>query len=125
MRKPVWPPRNCCSPTGRSRAPAHASRIRACRVRTPTSSPNSGASAMTNSTSESEIFSSTSFHLQERLHRQARHNPNDFAHFAFTDTDGSPLVQATVHCQLQDFLTCHSRALIELPRDHGKSVQLC
>jgi predicted phage terminase large subunit-like protein len=30
-----------------------------------------------------------------------------------------------VHRELQAFLSRHSRALIELPRDHGKSVQVC
>jgi hypothetical protein len=30
-----------------------------------------------------------------------------------------------VHCKLQRFLTDHPRALVELPRDHGKSTQVC
>jgi predicted phage terminase large subunit-like protein len=57
--------------------------------------------------------------------KQARDNPNDFAQFAFVDSDGSPLVQAPIHRQLQRFLTKNTRALIELPRDHGKSMQIC
>src|SRR5262249_35722808 len=57
--------------------------------------------------------------------RQARRSPNDFAEFAFADADGRPLRQATIHRELQDFLSQHDRALIELPRDHGKSVQIC
>ena len=63
--------------------------------------------------------------MKERLARRAGRNPNDFAQFAFTDSDGAPLVQALVHRELQDFLSGHSRALIELPRDHGKSMQIC
>jgi predicted phage terminase large subunit-like protein len=80
---------------------------------------------MLNSINASAASSPISRCLRERLLRRARHNPNEFAHFAFTDGDGSPLVQATINQQLQDFLTCHSRALIELPRDHGKSMQIC
>jgi predicted phage terminase large subunit-like protein len=64
-------------------------------------------------------------YLTELDARQARNNPNDFAAFAFCDSDGEPLAQAAVHVDLQAFLTRHSRALIELPRDHGKSMQLC
>ncbi|CAN5511611.1 hypothetical protein BH11PLA2_BH11PLA2_08980 [soil metagenome] len=33
--------------------------------------------------------------------------------------------QAEVHRELQSFLTSHDKALIELPRDHGKSTQIC
>jgi predicted phage terminase large subunit-like protein len=35
------------------------------------------------------------------------------------------LKQAPIHRDLQDFLGTHPRALVELPRDHGKSVQAC
>jgi predicted phage terminase large subunit-like protein len=55
---------------------------------------------------------------------QARLSPNDFAEFCFTDPAGRPLRQAQVHRDLQAFLDQHRRALIELPRDHGKSVQI-
>lgn len=54
-----------------------------------------------------------------------RLHPNEFAEFAFTDVAGQPLRQAAVHRELQGFLSAHDRALIELPRDHGKSVQVC
>ena len=80
---------------------------------------------MRNSTGTSANSSQKIQHMNERLARQAIQNPNDFAQFAFTDSDGQPLVQARVHWELQDFLTGHPRALIELPRDHGKSMQLC
>ena len=43
----------------------------------------------------------------------------------FRDALGHPLVQAPVHTELQQFLTDHPNALIELPRDHGKTFQVC
>jgi predicted phage terminase large subunit-like protein len=57
--------------------------------------------------------------------RQARRDVNVFAQLCFTGPDGQPLRQATVHRQMQAFLDQQRRALIELPRDHGKSVQMC
>lgn len=57
--------------------------------------------------------------------RRSRLDPNVFATFCFTDPAGRPLRQAAVHRALQAFLTEHARALIELPRDHGKSMQVC
>jgi predicted phage terminase large subunit-like protein len=50
---------------------------------------------------------------------------NAFIEECFTDARGAPLKQARVHEELQAFLTAHSRALVELPRDHGKSFQVC
>ena len=58
------------------------------------------------------------------MHR-ARTDPDAFVEFCFTDPGGRPLRQATVHRDLQSFLTVHRRALVELPRDHGKSTQVC
>jgi len=52
-------------------------------------------------------------------------DPNSFAEFAFTDSDGRRLRQAPVHRELQAFLSRRARALVELPRDHGKSMQVC
>jgi predicted phage terminase large subunit-like protein len=63
--------------------------------------------------------------LAEEQRRQARLSPDTFAEFCFTDPAGLPFRQGQVHHDLQAFLTCHRRALIELPRDHGKSVQVC
>ncbi len=57
--------------------------------------------------------------------RDARRCPSTFAEFCFRDPHGRPLRQGQVHRDLQAFLTQHRRALIELPRDHGKSVQVC
>jgi predicted phage terminase large subunit-like protein len=50
---------------------------------------------------------------------------NDFIEACFTDSRGRPVAQADVHRKLQEHLDRHSRALIELPRDHGKSFQVC
>jgi predicted phage terminase large subunit-like protein len=52
-------------------------------------------------------------------------NSDAFVEFCFTDPGGRPLRQAAVHRALQAFLTAHGRALVELPRDHGKSTQVC
>ncbi len=52
-------------------------------------------------------------------------SPDDFAELCFADPSGQPLRQAAVHRDLQAFLTRHRFALVELPRDHGKSVQAC
>jgi predicted phage terminase large subunit-like protein len=57
--------------------------------------------------------------------RRARANVNTFARLCFTDSLGRRLQPAEVHRELQAFLTAHPRALVELPRDHGKSVQVC
>jgi predicted phage terminase large subunit-like protein len=56
---------------------------------------------------------------------RARRDPNAFVAYCCTDAAGRPLRQANVHRQLQEFLSAHRNALIELPRDHGKSVQVC
>jgi predicted phage terminase large subunit-like protein len=56
---------------------------------------------------------------------KARINPNDFIRFCFLDPHGRPVRQAAIHLELQDFLSHHAKALIEMPRDHGKSFQVC
>jgi hypothetical protein len=62
--------------------------------------------------------------LLTAIHR-SRVDPAAFAAFAITDPAGRILRPAPVHRELQAFLTEHPRALVELPRDHGKSVQVC
>ncbi len=57
--------------------------------------------------------------------KRAANSPDSFVEFCFTDSTNKPLRQATIHRELQAFLTLHRKALIELPRDHGKSVQVC
>lgn len=56
--------------------------------------------------------------------RKARREPNAWAEFAFRDAEGRPLRQGTIHRQLHHFLSQQPRALIELPRDHGKTMQV-
>lgn len=58
----------------------------------------------------------------ERRIRRARRDPNAFLEFCFAA--GSGVRQAPVHRQLQRFLSRSPRALVELPRDHGKSTQI-
>jgi len=60
-----------------------------------------------------------------RIRRAARASVDPFLEFCLTDSQGQPLRQGQLHRELQQFLTQHSRALVELPRDHGKSLQLC
>jgi predicted phage terminase large subunit-like protein len=55
----------------------------------------------------------------------ARSDPDEFVEVCFTDPQAHPLFQGEVHRELQAFLGARRRALIELPRDHGKSVQVC
>jgi predicted phage terminase large subunit-like protein len=55
----------------------------------------------------------------------ARLDPNWFIRLCFVDSVGRPIQQATIHHDFQGFLSHHSKALIELPRDHGKSFQVC
>jgi predicted phage terminase large subunit-like protein len=60
------------------------------------------------------------------LHRSmARIDPNRFIPLCFTTPAGGRVRQAAVHVELQDFLSRHPKALVELPRDHGKSFQVC
>src|SRR5262245_24099438 len=80
---------------------------------------------MKSSIKSSADFSNKIVYLTEWMTRQARNNPGSSAEFAFSDSAGRPLQQAEVHQQLQRFLTAHARALVELPRDHGKTVQVC
>lgn len=48
-----------------------------------------------------------------------------FIERCFTDSRGAPVKQAAVHRALQVHLSEHPRALVEMPRDHGKSFQVC
>jgi predicted phage terminase large subunit-like protein len=57
--------------------------------------------------------------------KAAPHDPGAFVEFCFREPNGEPVRQAAVHRELQAFLTAHPKALVELPRDHGKSFQVC
>jgi predicted phage terminase large subunit-like protein len=51
--------------------------------------------------------------------------PNKFIEYCFADPHGGSLKQGRVHKQLQAFLKRNRHGLVELPRDHGKSTQVC
>src|SRR5262249_3337197 len=61
--------------------------------------------------------------LKQRV-RAARRDPVAFAEFAFTDESGRSLRLAGVHRELHAHLSGQPRALVELPRDHGKTTQV-
>ncbi len=64
--------------------------------------------------------------LMLRLKRRLwQRDPNEFIAFCFRDADGQPLRPAPLHRDLQAFLSRYPKALVELPRDHGKSTQVC
>src|SRR5438309_11350945 len=73
----------------------------------------------------SDRFLASARRLLNELARRSRLEPVLFATFCFTDPAGRPLRPAAIHRDLQAFLTRQPRALVELPRDHGKSVQVC
>ena len=58
-------------------------------------------------------------------HSMARIDPDAFIQLCFKDSHGRGVEQGRVHERLQSFLTAHGKALVELPRDHGKSFQVC
>ncbi|HEX3151915.1 MAG TPA: hypothetical protein VHR66_27835 [Gemmataceae bacterium] len=60
-----------------------------------------------------------------KSHLLATDNVNEFVHHAFTDPAGQALVLSGIHKELQKFLSDNRHGLVELPRDHGKSTQVC
>ena len=63
--------------------------------------------------------------LYRLLKPLAEADPALFIRACLTDPSGNPIELAPVHERLQQFLTDNARALVELPRDHGKSFQVC
>ena len=57
------------------------------------------------------------------LIREARINPVAFLRLILTGADWDPL--PAIHRDLQNHLSAHRLALVELPRDHGKTTQVC
>jgi phage terminase large subunit-like protein len=55
----------------------------------------------------------------------ARIEPDTFVTLCFRDAAGGAVEQSQVHSDLQAFLGSHPKVLVELPRDHGKSFQVC
>ena len=54
------------------------------------------------------------------LIREARINPVAFLRLILMGADWDPLPQ--IHADLQNHLSAHRLALVELPRDHGKTT---
>src|SRR5436305_15255622 len=77
------------------------------------------------STSAPSLTRAAARELVRTAVERSRADPAAFGTFCFADPAGRPLRPAAVHHELQAFLTRHPRALVELPRDHGKSVQVC
>jgi hypothetical protein len=73
----------------------------------------------------------SSIEQQARVHslrdqwEAAQVDPGAFVEFCFAEPNGRPIRQAAVHRELQAFLGAHAKVLVELPRDHGKSFQVC
>jgi predicted phage terminase large subunit-like protein len=59
------------------------------------------------------------------LRTRARTDPSTFAAIVIAGENRPPRPLPALHGNLQDFLSRHGRALVELPRDHGKSTQVC
>ncbi len=56
--------------------------------------------------------------------RQARIDPSTFLRYLLM-APGVRDPMAPVHTELQNHLSTHRHALVELPRDHGKTTQVC
>ena len=56
---------------------------------------------------------------------QARTDPAEFLRFLLAGPGAPADPMAEVHTSLQKHLTDHRLALVELPRDHGKTTQVC
>jgi phage terminase large subunit-like protein len=54
-----------------------------------------------------------------------RLDPYQFVLGCFRDNFGRPLLDAGLHRDLHDFLSANRYAVVELPRDHGKTTQVC
>jgi predicted phage terminase large subunit-like protein len=62
---------------------------------------------------------------KQELLTRALHDPAAFAMLLLDRERGDVRPLPRLHRELQLFLSRHRRALIELPRDHGKSTQVC
>jgi phage terminase large subunit-like protein len=59
------------------------------------------------------------------LRRRAKDDPSAFVAVLIGGERSAPGGLPALHRELQTFLSQHRRALVELPRDHGKSTQVC
>ena len=60
-----------------------------------------------------------------RTIRKARVDPVAFVRYLLMDPAGAPDPLPEIHRDLQNHLSAHRLALVELPRDHGKTTQVC
>jgi phage terminase large subunit-like protein len=56
---------------------------------------------------------------------QASLDPGQFLQRCLLEVDGGAWNWGWVHEEVQEFLSCYSHALVALPRDHGKTTQVC
>ena len=63
--------------------------------------------------------------VMARTIRKARVDPCAFARYLLMDPAGVPDPLPEIHKDLQNHLSAHRLALVELPRDHGKTTQVC
>ena len=61
--------------------------------------------------------------VMARTIRKARVDPCAFARYLLMDPAGVPDPLPEIHRGLQNHLSAHRLALVELPRDHGKTTQ--
>src|SRR5262245_39360402 len=78
-----------------------------------------------NSSSTCEVLHSAESTELDHYRLHSRDNPAAFIRYCMIDPAGRFLKCGKVHDELQDYLTTHRLALVELPRDHGKSTQVC
>ena len=57
--------------------------------------------------------------------RTARIDPGAFVRYLLMVAGAAPAPLPEVHRSLQSHLSAHRHALVELPRDHGKTTQVC
>jgi hypothetical protein len=56
---------------------------------------------------------------------QSELDPGQFLQRCLLEVDGGAWNWGWVHEEVQEFLSCYSHALVALPRDHGKTTQVC
>ena len=61
--------------------------------------------------------------IKATMIREARVDPCAFVRLLLAGAAWDPLPE--VHTDLQNHLSAHRLALVELPRDHGKTTQVC
>ena len=80
---------------------------------------------MNSSTSSLACSSDSSTGLTTAAIRMARLDPVAFLRYLLMDPAAPADPMPAIHTQLQNHLSAHRLALVELPRDHGKTTQVC